>query len=244
MAVIRPHGSRRIVKGMQRIVLAVVLVVGSVGCRKAGIAIGSAVTVTSATSGAVLIATSDREGDRRETGVLLVSSAILAMSFTAVMIAAGSLPSTATTSGESAPSWAASSDSTSSSTTAPSSTPSTSYRFDRSGALDGHRDPNGYYYDKTGASDGHVDSNGYYYDKTGASAGHVDSNGYYYDKTGASAGRVDSSGNFYDKTGASAGHIDSNGYVYDATGAQAGRVDANCDEACRRETIGRILIQR
>jgi hypothetical protein len=214
-----------------------------VGCRKAGIAIGSAATATTAIGGAALIATSDRESDRRATGVVLVSSAILAMSFTAVMIATGNLPSTTTPSGESAPSWAANADATSNGAAESSSTPSTSYRFDRTGALDGHRDPNGYYYDKTGASDGRVDSSGYYYDKTGASAGRVDSNGYYYDKAGASAGRVDSSGTFYDKTGASAGHIDSNGYVYDASGAQAGRVDANCDDACRRETIGRILIK-
>ena len=245
---------------MQRLVLAVVLVAGLVGCRKAGIAIGGAVTAAAATGGTALVATSDRESDRRATGVVLISYAIVAMSVTAAIIASGDTStsdarwaSTSSAGDETATSTTPASTSTSRAGDETATPPTSSeprlpardsYRFDRSGALDGRRDPNGYFYDKTGALAGRVDSNGTYYDKTGASAGRADANGSYYDRSGATAGRIDSNGYFYDRTGASAGRIDSNGYIYDATGAMAGRVDTSCDDACRRETIGRILIER
>ena len=223
----------------------VLLLVGSLGCRKAAIGVTGAATVAAVVGGGMLIDGSEDRSDERTTGVVLVTYGVLGALATMTLIATSFETKSSSTS------WSPSSPSDTVSSSIPGAAPDEEhvplgpgYAYDRTGAPAGRVDPNGHFYDRTGAPAGRADrSNGHYYDRTGAPAGRLDENGHVFDRTGAPAGRIDSNGHYYDRSGAPAGRIDENGHIYDATGAPAGRVASNCDDACRRETVGRILLR-
>jgi hypothetical protein len=238
------HGSRNHVHAadMPRSIVLFALI-AAVGCRTHAQTACSALGVTFAGTGAVVVATNEQA---RPAGITLISVGTYVLLMSAILHAtARDAPSSAV------PAYAASGNSCSpceptanSSAASPSVSPEPMHPrtgYDRTGAYAG-RAENGNYYDRTGAYAGRRD-NDRYYDRTGSFAGRVDQDRYY-DRTGSFAGRVDDSGAMYDKTGAAAGRIDASGNIYDKTGAYAGRVEGGCDDACRRETAARILLEQ
>jgi hypothetical protein len=105
----------------------------------------------------------------------------------------------------------------------------------------GPRDPRGRFADNTGALVGRRDSTGGYYGTRGDYVGRADSTNNYYAPSGRYVGRLNDDGSFFDATGAYAGRVDSQGNVYDNTGAST-RHNGSCDDACRQDTVARILL--
>ena len=241
---------------MRSVVAVVVVMLATLGCRKAAIGIAAGTTVATAAGGTALVARSEERSPAYGTGVVLLSYSMVGLIVASVLLATPPTVADASPSGvygwtETPPSPGGSPAPSTGDATHPDRGIDVAGRgangghfYDRTGALAGRVDPDGRFYDRTGSLAGRLDPDGRYYDRTGSTHGRVDPDGRYYDRTGSSAGRIDSDGRFYDRTGSTAGRIDSDGRIYDATGSYAGRVDGNCDEACRRETAGRILLER
>ena len=108
---------------------------------------------------------------------------------------------------------------------------------------DGSRlDGEGNFFDREGAYAGHRDNLGNYYDGHNQVVGRVDSSDNYYDASGAYAGRRNDDGSFFDRTGGYNGRIDVSGNVYDRGGTKLGQINGVCDDVCKQDAVGRMLL--